>query len=357
MSRPGPPRRTTLADVAARAGVSRSTASRALAGDARISPPTRTAVRAAAGELGYVPNVAARSLRVRKTRAFGLLLPDLGDPVHAQVAAGFETEAAEAGYSVIIVAAGNDVEEERRALTVFIERATDGICLASCLLDPAEATSLAGPIPVAFLQPDHACRSAPLERLTRGTVVADDAAGVAQAVRHLLATGRRDIAYLGLDGRASDRLRRATVRRVLRADADRSPRVVGLAGDAWTTPQAVGAALGPRPPDAVVCYDDKLALSLLDGLRMRGLRVPGDIAVVGFDDIPFARLSNPRLTTVATPVVEMGRMAARALVEAVDRGVLPPAQVLPVELVIRESSGALRPESPGSAVSTLTART
>ncbi|HSM33464.1 MAG TPA: LacI family DNA-binding transcriptional regulator [Anaerolineae bacterium] len=343
-------RRTTLADVAALAGVSRGTASRALAGDARISPPTTSAVQAAAEELGYVPNVAARSLRVRKSRVLGLLVPDLGDPVHAQVAAGFQTEAAGTGYSVIIIAAGSDIQAERRAMTVFIERATDGICLASCMLDPAEATPLAGPVPVAFLQPDHACRTGPPELLPRGTVVADDAAGIAQAVRHLLATGHRDIAYLGLDGRASDRLRRATVRRVLRADVDRSPRVVGLAGDAWTTPQAVGAALGPRPPDAVVCYDDKLALSLLDGLRMRGLTVPDDVAVTGFDDVPFARLSNPRLTTVATPVVEMGLMAARALVEAVESGDLPSAQVMPVELVIRESSGAPPSEASGSAV-------
>jgi LacI family transcriptional regulator len=313
-----------------------------------------TAVRAAAGELGYVPNVAARSLRVRKTRAFGLLLPDLGDPVHAQVASGFETEAAAAGYSVIIVAAGNVAEEERRAMTVFIERATDGICLASCVLDPAEATALAGAVPVAFLQPDHACRSAHREQLPPGVVVADDAAGVAQAVRHLLMTGHRDIAYLGLDGRASDRLRRTTVRLVLRTDADRSPRMMRLPGDAWTTPQAVGAALGPRPPDAVVCYDDKLALSLLDGLRMRGLAVPDDVAVTGFDDIPFARLANPRLTTVATPVVKMGRMAARALLDAVDCGTLPPAQVMPVELVIRESSGAARRGRSGSTVATMT---
>jgi LacI family transcriptional regulator len=313
-----------------------------------------TAVRAAAGELGYVPNVAARGLRVHRTRAFGLLLPDLGDPVHAQVAAGFEMEAAEAGYSVIIVAAGNVAEEERRAMTVFVERATDGICLASCVLDPAEATVLAGAVPVAFLQPDHACRSAPPEQLPRGVVVADDAAGVAQAVRHLLTTGHRDIAYLGLDGRASDRLRRATVRLVLRTDADRAPRTLGLPGDAWTTPEAVGAALGPRPPEAVVCYDDKLALSLLDGLRMRGLAVPGDIAVTGFDDIPFARLANPRLTTVATPVVQMGRLAARALLHAVESGTLPPARVMPVELVIRESSGAAQAGLPSASGPTLT---
>ena len=107
-------------------------------------------------------------------------------------------------------------------------------------------------------------------------------------------------------------------------------------------PDVVSAALGPRPPEAVVCYDDKLALALLDGLRRRGLSVPRDVAVTGFDDIPFARLANPRLTTVATPVVEMGRLAARSLVGAIDSGELPPPVVMPVELVIRESSTKTR---------------
>ena len=148
MSRPGPPRRITLADVAARADVSLATASRALAGDARISAPTRSAVRRAARLLGYVPNVAARGLRARQTRALGLLLADLGDPVHGQVASGFEQEAAACGYSVIIVSAHDVPDEERRAMTVFMERATDGICLASSVLDPDEARSRAGAVPI-----------------------------------------------------------------------------------------------------------------------------------------------------------------------------------------------------------------
>lgn len=255
-------------------------------------------------------------------------------------------EAAGAGFSVIIVAAGNVADDERRAMTVFIERATDGICLTSSMLDPAEATARAGGVPVAIVQPDHQCRSAPPQQLPRGTFLTDDASGVEQTVRHLLAAGHRDIAYLASDGRATDRLRRSTVERVLRERADLSARTIGLPADAWTTPDVVAAALGPRPPEAVVCYDDKLALALLDGLRTRGLAVPGDVAVTGFDDILFARLANPRLTTVATPVVEMGRMAARSLVEAVDTGQLPPPRVMPVELVIRESSAAPRFEAP-----------
>ena len=349
MSKPGPARRITLADVAARAGVSLATASRALADDTRISAATRTVVREAARRLGYVPNVAARSLRARQTRAFGLLLADLGDPVHAQVAAGFEMEAAGAGYSVIIVAARNVPDEERRAMTVFMERTTDGICLASSVLDPDEAASRAGTVPLVIVQPDHESRVTAPHRLPRGSIRTDDESGMEQAVRHLLATGHRDIAYLGSVGRATNRLRQAAVERVVDEAAGRPSRVIGLPEQAWSDPSVVGAALGPRPPDAVVCYDDKLALALLDGLRRRGLAVPRDVAVTGFDDIPFARLANPRLTTVATPVVEMGRMAARSLVGAVETGELPPPAVMPVELIIRESSTSPRHGRPGRA--------
>jgi LacI family transcriptional regulator len=338
MSKAGRPRRTTLADVATRAGVSSATASRALADDARISAPTRAIVRRAARLLGYVPNVAARGLRSRETRAFGLLLADLADPVHGQVASGFEEEAAAAGYDVIIVSAHDVPDEERRAMAVFMERATDGICLASSVLDPDEARARASSIPVVIAQPDHASRATSPDRLSPGTISTDDGSGIEQATRHLLAGGHRDIAYLGAGDRATNRLREATVERVVQEAIGRSPQAIRLPEHAWTDPDVVGAALGPRPPEAVVCYDDKLALALLDGLRRRGLAVPRDVAVTGFDDIPFARLANPRLTTVATPVVEIGRLAARALVNAADSGELPPPVVMPVELVVRESS-------------------
>ncbi|HKZ90800.1 MAG TPA: substrate-binding domain-containing protein [Candidatus Limnocylindrales bacterium] len=234
-------------------------------------------------------------------------------------------------------------------MTVFMERTTDGICLASSVLDPDEALSRAGTVPLVIVQPDHESRVTARHRLPRGSIRTDDESGMEQAVRHLLATGHRDIAYLGSVGRATNRLRQATVERVVHEAAGRPSRVIGLPENAWSDPSVVGAALGRRPPDAVVCYDDKLALALLDGLRRRGLAVPRDVAVTGFDDIPFARLANPRLTTVATPVVEMGRMAARSLVGAVETGELPPPAVMPVELIIRESSTSPRHGRPGRA--------
>jgi LacI family transcriptional regulator len=312
--------------------------SRALRDDQRISAATRARVRDAAQALDYVPNAAARGLRSRTTRTLGLLLPDFGDPVHAQVAAGFELEAAVAGYTVIFVAGKANVAIERRALTVFLERSTDGVSVVSCILDLAEARRRAGSMPMVVVQPDHPRVVEQLDQLPDGTIRSDDESGVEQVVLHLLDAGHRHFVYLGAGTSASNSLRKATARRVLREAADRPFRAINVAADAWRSPYVVARALGSSVPDAVVCYDDKLALSLIDGLRGRGIRVPHDVVVTGFDDIPFASISNPHLTTIATNAARMGQLAARTLVDTIATAATSPAQVLPVELVVREST-------------------
>jgi LacI family transcriptional regulator len=335
-----PGRRTTLADVAARAGVSRATASRALRGDRRISERTSAGVHDAAESLGYVPNLTARHLRSRRTHSLGLLLSDMADPDHGAVGAGFEQVAAGTGYTVLIVAARKKLADERRALKVFQERGTDGVCIASSSLDPAEAQRAVGPAPLLVVQPDHPGLIAEIDRLPAGTIRADDVSGVSMAVRHLASRGYQDIAYLGAGPRATNSLRGSIAERVLREETDQPMRAFQVTDEAWRTPDVVAAALGPVLPEAIVCYDDKLAIALLDGLRARGVRVPDDVAVVGYDGIPFAAFSNPRLTTVATPSQEMGRLAARTLVEVIATGKRAPPRILPVELVVRESSRA-----------------
>ena len=134
----GPRDRVLLRDVARRANVSGSTASRALSDDPRISRATRELVKAAAADLHYVPNAAARSLRARRTRTLGLLLPDLRDPVHGQIASAFEEQARTEGYCVIVVAGERDVLRERLALRIFAEHGTDGVAVVSSVVSPRE---------------------------------------------------------------------------------------------------------------------------------------------------------------------------------------------------------------------------
>jgi LacI family transcriptional regulator len=336
MTRPGP--RILLRDVARRANVSGSTASRALADDPRISVATREIVKAAALDLHYVPNAAARSLRVRRTRTLGLLLPDVRDPVHGQVASGFEQEASRAGYCVIVVSGERDAARERIALRTFAEHGTDGVAVVSSLLSPRELRERVDPDRLVHAWPDHKSIPRTGGPAQPGVIVTDDATGVRAAIAHLIAGGSRTLAYAGDGIRASNTLRAETTAAALRAAGIRTPLQVFDVPRGPGRTAALAAEVAAARPDAVMCYDDKLALELMDALRRHGVRVPEDIGIIGFDGIPFAEISNPRLTTVAVPSEEIGRRAAAFLIEAVHAGVLPDGIVLPVEFVVREST-------------------
>ncbi len=351
-----PRRRVLLKDVARRANVSGSTASRALADDQRISSGTREAVKVAAAELNYVPNAAARSLRVRRTRTLGLLLPDLRDPVHGQVASAFEEEARRQGYSVMVVAGERDLVRERLALRIFAEHGTDGVAIVSSVLAPKELRERVDPDRLVLVWPDH--RSLPRHDGPRvpGVIQTDDASGVQAAVEHLIDSGCRRIAYVASGIRPSNSIRAETVAATLRSRGILEPmRTFAASVDAWRVSGDLATEIAADLPDALVCYDDQIALWLMDALRKLGVRVPDDVAIVGFDGIPFAGISNPRLTTVAVPSAEMGRIAASTLIQAVHDGVLPPGAMLPVEIVIRESTRS-QPASGTSRVTRAPAR-
>jgi LacI family transcriptional regulator len=331
--------RPRLIDVATRAGVSQATASRALVDDPRISAPTRALVKSAAAELAYVPNATARNLRAQRTRTLGLVFVDLSDPFHGMVAQGFEMAAGELGYTVIFASGLSDPVRERRALKVFAEHGIDGIALVSSVLDPLEAWSRAEPTRVMLVQPDHRFVSPGQAPLPDGVVRSDDVSGVDQVVDHLIERGYRDVGYVGAGVLPSNAIRREAAARRLRSHGIRRPLrrfQAGLAG--YRAPDAVAAIIGQSLPEALICYDDKLALALLDALRRLGIRVPDDVAIVGYDDVPFAAIANPRLTTVSTPTHELGEVAARGLIGAIQTGRMPPAVLLPVRLAVRDST-------------------
>jgi len=353
MRRP-PERRVVLADVARLAGTSEATASRALKDDPRIGEATRGAVRAAAHKLGYVPNAAARSLRARRTHILGLLLDDLADPVHGKVAAGFEEAAARQGYAVFMMTGLHDAEREQRALTAFVEHRADGIALASCVSDPADVHRRIARDRVVFVQPDYPGLADGAEPPARGVLRSDDGAGVAASVRHLVERGYRRLCFVGPVASASGVLRRATASETHETLGLGLLRFIDSGVDGWRNATPVAEELAADPPDAVLCYDDKLALALLDALRSTRLEVPDDLALVGFDGIPAARQSRPRLTSVDVPSVEIGRRAVEMLVAATRDGAMPASEVLPVELVVRDSTPAgpqqLRQERPPAMV-------
>lgn len=334
-----PRRRILLEDVAQRAGVSRSTASRALSDDPRISLATRASVKRAANDLQYIPNVAARSLRVRRTRTFGLLLPDLSDPVHGQMASAFEQAAGDDGFEVLFVSGYGDPERERLALKTFAERGMDAVAIVSGSVSAAEAGLRLDPRHLVFAQSeDRAIRSNPS---LPGTIQIDEGSGIQAAVDHLVALGYRRIAYVEGGTRASNEARRQACAAALARHGLGRLQAFEAPEDAWRSPGELADRVAAALPEALVCYDDKLALGLMDALRGRGVRSPEEVGIVGFDGIPFAAIANPHLTTIAAPSAALGRLAASMLVTALRTGTLPEGVLLPVTLVEGESTRAM----------------
>lgn len=326
----------TIKDIAKRLGVSYATVSRALNDKYGVKHSTRERVVAAARELNYRPNAIARGLITRRTRTIGLVIPDLRNPFFPEVAAGIEAAAEECGYSVLLGSTNWSAEREDKYLNLLAERRVDGIILAPVVRSTAHHASVLPPdIPGVYVS------SVP-EGVTRGYVVIDNERGGYVATAHLLSRGYAQIAYLGAaSGSDTGRARREGYRRALEA-AGRTfdPQLVMLGpftreGAATLIEAAVRDG---RTPRAVFCENDDLALSVIQTLTDLGHDVPDDVAVIGFDDIPWAGLHTVELTTVAQPIHEMGRRALRMLVDFVDGQAELDAVVLEPRLVVRKTT-------------------
>ncbi len=335
------PRRVTLVDVAQRASVSVATVSRALSGDPQISEATQSRVRQIAHDLKYVPNVAARSLVLQSSATFGLMTPDVTDPIHAQVVTGFQQQAATQGYSVILSNGFWDAGTERRALREFAAHRVAAVAAMGSVLSQVEVKRLLSPSPVLFIGSEHVPSGSGDLDMARGCLRPDDRDGMRQVVDHLIERGYRSVVYVSGSSGATQIIRRDALVAAL-AERGRAEPVVHRADEVDAAGlRPVAARIRRSRPDAVVCYDDKTALLLMDELRSAGLTVPRDVAVVGFDDIPFARISNPRLTTVSQRADDLGRTSVDLLLSTIERARLPVSQLMPVTLVVRETTPGL----------------
>ncbi|MGW8994533.1 LacI family DNA-binding transcriptional regulator [Streptomyces zhihengii] len=333
----------SMKDVARAAGVSVGTVSNVVNRPDTVTAETRTRVQGVIRRLGYVRSESARQLRAGRSRIMGMLVLDMGNPFFVDVARGAERAARRAGLGVMVCNSAQDPSEEAEYLSLFAEQRVRGV-----LITPADAT---GRTLQAFRR--HGIPFVLVDRVAEdaaeSSVSVDDVAGGAMAVRHLIRTGHRSIAYVsgpaGLRqvqdrrtgalqafaeaGLGTDRLHELPAERLdVGAGRDAGARLLGLADR----------------PTAVFCANDLLALGVLQTMVGVGVRVPEDIAIVGYDDIEFAAAAAVPLTSVRQPAVSMGAMAAELLLEETERpGAAPRAAgarrvVLQPELVVRRST-------------------
>ncbi|MHB0868380.1 MAG: LacI family DNA-binding transcriptional regulator [Chloroflexota bacterium] len=330
----------TLKDVAEIAGVDVSTASRVLNGSGfRVREDTRQRVLAAARELGYQPNALARSLRVGRTNLFALLVPDITNPFFAELSRGAEDATSSYGYYLILCNTEDRADTEEKYIRALRERQIDGFLLATGhSADGAARRLIEANHPVVLV-------NRRMQGVRSGYVVADDTPGARQAVSHLIELGHRRIAHIEGFPEADTAMRRKEAYLAIMSahGLEKEAQEMTVPGD--FTLKAGQRAMEqllqlPEPPTAVFAANDIMALAAITTAREHGLRVPEDLAIVGFNDIALAKLSCPTLTTVRTPIYEMGALAAQMLLKRVKGEDLSPAGiVMKTELVVRESSG------------------
>ena len=336
----GARRAPTIEEVARRAGVGRGTASRVVNGAPNVSEGARTAVLAAVEELGYVPNRAARSLVTRRTDTVALVVSEpgdrlFGDPYFAAMVRGIGERLAASPFQLLLTMAGSQRDRERVA-AYLTDQHVDGVLLISLHADDDLPRTLeARGVPTVIGgRPESAGPPC--------VVDVENRVGGHLAVGHLLARGRRRIAVVaGPQDMASGRDRLAGARDAM-SEVGLDPASLRVApGDYSEASGETGMrallAEGERP-DAVFAASDLMAVGVLRVLREAGLSVPGDVAVVGFDDAPVCRHTDPELTTVAQPVEEMGAVMAGLLIDRIAGREVPARTVLPTRLVVRAST-------------------
>ncbi|GAC1668801.1 MAG: LacI family DNA-binding transcriptional regulator [Candidatus Limnocylindrales bacterium] len=310
---------TTIADVARRAGVSTATVSRVLSGVGRARPETHARVEAAARELYFRPSDVARSLKRRSTLTLGLIVTDIENPYFPQLVKAVEDAAIAEGYAILLCNADEDADREASYLDLLVERRVDGLIVAASTIGMRQGEWLANaPLPAVLVN-----TSAPDVGLP--TIASDNRGGGRSATDHLLDLGHRQFGYLmppprNLD--APDRLagvRDALAAASLAPDGSAVTLAIGPGAPTVSGGEAAMLALLERDPvpTGIIAYNDLMAIGAMRAIGRRGLRVPADVSIVGFDDVALATYVEPALTTLRQETVEMGRWAVATLTERI----------------------------------------
>jgi LacI family transcriptional regulator len=363
-----PARRPTVTDVARAAGVSVATAGRVLGGYGRVGEEMRITVQEAADRLGYSPNVVARSMRSGNTRSIGFVGADISNPFFATAMRGICDVAREEGYEAILMNSDDRLETERNAVRVLLEKQIEGIVVAPTSVTDVEHLKRAQEqgVPVVLLD-----RQIPM--LDTDSVGIDNEAAAREAVEHLIGLGHRRIGLLAsIDPQERPELvsppgsRALIVHGVARPSIDRiRGYIAALAGsqlaasrqyvryspigDITDAHSQAYALLGQRQrPTAVFAADNVTTQGLFTAARARGLSIPGDVSLVGFDDLDWTTLVEPALTVVAQSPLSAGRQAAQRLFLRIQGDTDPAEQILlETQLILRGSTGPVSSRAAG----------
>ena len=331
----------SIKDIARLAGVSHSTVSRALRNSPLIPGRTAERIQQLAKEQGYTASAIGRSLVTRKTQAIGVVVTSIADPFNGDILDGIEQIANERGYSVILSMSKGKADRELAVVRSFQERRVDGIVVASSRVGALYLPVLEE-LKVPMVLINNQGGNAEVH-----TVAVDNISGGLLATRHLIELGHRRMAYIGdRTGFQSEKDRFEGCKRALKEAGAGLENVVILEGDGGIDGGiAAGRALAglKARPTAVFCYNDMTALGLMAEACRCELNVPEELSVVGFDDIVFAGLSTPGLTTVRQPRYEMGALAMRMLLSKMDGMLTEKTVIIPGELIVRGSTAVLRP--------------
>lgn len=338
--------RPTMRDVATSAGVDASTVSRALnpATRHKVSPETANRVLAAAEDLGYRMNTLARGLRLNRTMAVGMVIPDIANPFFPPIVRGAEDELARTGRTLIMMNTDDDPVREDKAIRQLIERQVDALILASSRL-ASKAQRTAGGTPCVLVNREASSAVTP-------SVVPDDRRGVRLAVQHLTELGHSRIVHVAAPQDTSTGL-------VRRREFEDACLALGVPGKvyqaaAFTAEAGLAAALdalAATSPTAILAANDLIAIGCLRAAREAGLRVPKELSIVGYDDMPMVDLLDPPLTTVRVPQYRMGVEAVRLVAAVTDPAAVRRRRRVHVrpDLIVRASTApiACRRGEPG----------
>ena len=338
----------SIYDIAKRARVAPSTVSRALEDHPRIGAETRKRIQELAREMGYIPSTVAKSLAANKTWTIGMVLAAISDPFMGRVVEGVEQAAIGAGFNVFISTSQNDRQREIAVIEMLQKRRVDGIIvIASHLFDRSPWIFGRSKVPIVVINEQN-----PGENMHFVTV--DDMHGAQLAVEHLITLGHRHIGYVSIPNRPkSNQYRFKGYQNALEAAGIAvDPALIFISHTIEGHAKAGEASLEPllaAGATAVFCYNDNSAIGLLAACRRRGLSVPENLSIIGFDDIDMAAYTMPPLTTIRQPRFELGQRAMHMML-ALLNGQKPENQIIPGELVVRQTTAQLLlSKNPGAA--------